>query len=153
MNEELSQQAAVPRTESHEAAQRRFYGVLAALPCWIVLLMAAMLHPQEGGLGTHEQLGLPGCSWLAETGRPCPSCGLTTSMAAMAHGRPGLALRAHAFGIVLFAASVLLATAGTLQAISGRDWLRPLHLGVAWIVVAVAGLLAGWGWKLWTWPN
>ncbi len=47
---------------------------------------------------THEQLGLPPCRFLQLTGRPCPSCGLTTSFALLAHGDPRSAFRANLAG-------------------------------------------------------
>ena len=33
----------------------------------------AMVHPDARGHGTHEQLGMPRCSWPVLYGRPCPT--------------------------------------------------------------------------------
>ena len=50
------------------------------------LVLAAWLEPAAAGLGTHEQLGLPACGWVAAAGIPCPSCGMTTAFAHAARG-------------------------------------------------------------------
>jgi hypothetical protein len=67
-----------------------------------VLVLARSLHPDSRGFGTHEQLGLPPCGWLALTDLPCPACGLTTAFAHMARGDLTGAWSAHVFGVVLF---------------------------------------------------
>ena len=56
---------------------------MAALALAIVgvLTVALRLQPDPRGYGTHEQIGLGPCAFLASTGRPCPSCGMTTSFA------------------------------------------------------------------------
>src|SRR5208337_4989119 len=91
----------------------RWFGASAALPCWSMLVIGALLTPRSAGHGTHEQLGLPPCSMLANTGWPCPSCGLTTSVAAMMHGQPAAAARAQPFGVLLTAGAAVLAIAGS----------------------------------------
>ena len=50
---------------------------------------------------THTKLGLPPCSFKLLTGRPCPSCGLTTSFALLIRGDVVNSLRANAAGTVL----------------------------------------------------
>ena len=62
-----------------------------------------MLTPDPSGVGTHVQLGLPRCGFLAITGLPCPACGLTTAFAHMARGEVASACGANAFGVLLFA--------------------------------------------------
>jgi hypothetical protein len=68
-----------------------------------VLGVARALVPDSRGFGTHLQLGLPPCGFLALTGLPCPACGLTTCFAHLARGQLALAVHANAFGVVLFA--------------------------------------------------
>ncbi|MDP7637353.1 MAG: DUF2752 domain-containing protein [Phycisphaerae bacterium] len=119
-------------------------GLLVALPCWAVLLTAWSLTPRPAGFGTAEQLGLPACSWMTEKGIPCPTCGLTTSLAAAAQADFVAAARAHAFGVVLFFGLVALALTGTGQALTGRNWLARIRFRLWWVVVAVVGLLGGW---------
>jgi hypothetical protein len=122
----------------------RLRGLLVGGCCWIALGVASWLEPLPSGTGTHRQLHLPACSFLARTGWPCPSCGLTTSLAAMAHGRLGLAWKAHPFGMVLFAALVGLAGAGTVEAATGRNLLGRLARPGWWALACIGGLLAGW---------
>lgn len=126
----------------------RVVGAAVAGPCLAVLLTASLLEPRSGGLGTHRSLGLPACSILARTGYPCPSCGMTTSIAAAAHGRLGEALQAQPAGLLWFAALVVLASAGVAQAVVGWPALRRVRWGWWWPTVAVAAMLVGWVAKL-----
>jgi Protein of unknown function (DUF2752) len=61
---------------------------LIAAACLAGLLaVARKLEPDPRGFGTHIQLGLPPCAFLAVTGRLCPTCGMTTSFAWLTRGR------------------------------------------------------------------
>jgi len=113
-----------------------------------VLAVAFCVGPNEAGYGTHRKLALPACSFLTQSGYPCPSCGLTTSMSAMAHGRVGLALAAQPFGVVLFLAATVLAAVGAGEACTGRNFLGVLRPGLWWVWTGLGGLFAGWAWKL-----
>ncbi|RMG03430.1 MAG: DUF2752 domain-containing protein, partial [Planctomycetota bacterium] len=44
-----------------------------------LLVIAAVLRPSPTGLGTHQQLGLPPCTFRAMFGSRCPTCGMTTA--------------------------------------------------------------------------
>lgn len=126
----------------------RLRGAMIAVPCWAILVTACSLTPQASGYGTHEQLGLPTCSFLARTGLPCPTCGVTTSVAAMAHGRLAAALHAQPFGVLLFAAVAFLAVVGTTESVTGWDILSIPRPSVWWALAGLAGMLACWGAKL-----
>ncbi len=80
----------------------RLLWAIAGLGSWAVLAFAAWLRPDPRGFGTHQQLGLPPCTFEAMTHVPCPGCGLTTSFACMAHGHPLGAFAAHLMGPLLF---------------------------------------------------
>jgi len=123
----------------------RFRGLAVGLAAWAALTAMAAVAPRAGGYGTHTQLGLPTCGFLAETGYPCPGCGMTTAMTAMAHGRIALATRANLFGVLLFLAVVVLAGLGTIEAMTGRDVLRLARPRLFWLWIALGGLLLGWG--------
>ncbi len=58
---------------------------------------------------THCQLGLPPCTFKVMTRQPCPSCGMTSSFALLAHGDVNNSLRANAVGTLLavFSAALL----------------------------------------------
>ena len=44
-----------------------------------VMAMAVAVRPDRSGFGTHTQLHLPPCGFYLVFGKPCPSCGMTTS--------------------------------------------------------------------------
>lgn len=73
----------------------------------LILVIARLLHPSPGGLGTHEQLGLPPCPFLLLTGIPCPSCGLTTSFALAARFELLSAFATQPFGLIAFCLTLL----------------------------------------------
>ena len=127
---------------------RRVKAALVAGPCIALLAAGASLEPHASGFGTARQLGVPVCSVLARTGWPCPSCGLTTSVAAMVHGDIALALRAQAFGVILTLACVVLACAGLVQLVTGRPVLVTFRLGWRWVAAGLAAMLLGWGVKV-----
>lgn len=117
----------------------------AALGLWAVLAWAA---PQQAGHGTHRQLGMQSCGLLARTGYPCPGCGMTTSLAAMAHGRVRRAFQAQPFGVVAFLALATFAVVGCLEACTGRALVSRLRPRPLWVWLVLAGLLVGWAMKL-----
>ena len=119
-----------------------------------VLGVAAWLQPAAAGHGTHTQLPLLGpCSFLSLTGLPCPMCGMTTTFTLMAHLRPLDALLTQPFGIVLFAATVLLFSVGVAETLApARRWTRLAvalgpHEGKL-LGLFGAGLIAGWFYKI-----
>src|SRR5207247_577108 len=57
----------------------RLMFVAAALGMTALLGVARLVEPDLRGYGTHEQLGLPPCTFRLLTGIACPSCGMTTS--------------------------------------------------------------------------
>ena len=126
----------------------RLRGGLIAAPAWAVLITGALLTPMSRRSGTHEQLGLPPCDFMASTGWPCPACGMTTSVSAMMHGQFELAARAHPFGVLLAAALAAVAVLGTLELITGRNVLRWLRPGGWMIWTVIIGLPLGWGLRI-----
>ena len=107
------------------------------------------MTPSPTGTGTHTVLGLPPCGMLVYTGRPCPTCGVTTSFALAAHGRFGEALVNQPFGLAVFA----LVCGGLLLAVvtlaTGCSWItlvtvtRVLAAVIALTVLAIIS----WGYK------
>ena len=65
---------------------------------------------------------LPRCMFLSWTGIPCPACGSTRVVEALAHGRPAEALAANPLATAAAAVLVLLATV----ALAARALGRPL---------------------------
>jgi hypothetical protein len=100
--------------------------VLGAVGLGLVLLLAiaAMLKPSPSQLGTHQQLGLPPCTFLAIFGIPCPTCGMTTAWADLMHGELFLAFKANTSGVLL-----------AVLAMTASPWL---------LISAVRGCWLGW---------
>ena len=122
--------------------------MMLAVCCGSVIGLAVWLTPETAGVGTHRQLGLPKCSFLAQTGYPCPTCGMTTSVSAMAHGQFALALASHPFGVVLFSGLVVLAAAAVVEVLTGQSVLSRLGRPGRWVWTFVIGIPAGWVLKL-----
>ena len=126
----------------------RLRGLLICAGAVAVLIAGLWVTPAESGHGTHQQLGVPPCSFLVTTGWPCPSCGVTTSLAAMARGRVSLAWKAQPFGIAVFGLLVLLFIVGGAELICNRSILSKLHPGLWWIWAALGSMMLGWGIKV-----
>ncbi|HVX63121.1 MAG TPA: DUF2752 domain-containing protein [Pirellulales bacterium] len=124
----------------------------AASVCWLApLATAACLQPNPEGMGTHQQLGLPPCTfvWLFRT--RCPSCGMTTSWAHAVRGQWLSAGRSNAGGAVLAAIAMLAGPWLLVSAVRGR-WLfvEPNDRVLAGLAVVVAAItLADWAFRLW----
>ena len=84
--------------------QRVFVALVGGLLI-VLLALAAMLHADKRGWGTHEQLGVPPCTFVVLFGMRCPSCGMTTAWVHLVQGRPLEALQAHVVGTMLAAAA------------------------------------------------
>jgi len=128
--------------------ERFFQGVGAVVLAGVIGL-GLYLQPSRTGTGTHTILGLPPCGMLVTTGKPCPTCGVTTSFVLAAHGRFGDALGNQPFGLVLFALVVagLVAMSATLAA--GRSWgpvLLPWTVTTFILALVIAGLVS-WMYK------
>lgn len=116
-----------------------------------LLAVAGRLTPAPGGNGTHTQLGLPRCSFLLNTDKPCPTCGMTTAFAYMVRGRVLRALAAQPFGAILCVAVMAAVPASLVVLLTGRgwrvDWYRVTPDRLLWVVLAV--FLASWGYTVW----
>lgn len=123
--------------------------LLVGLSIFAVLAIARWLNPynQDGQprrWGTHEQLGLPPCTFHRLTGWPCPSCGLTTSFSLLMHGDWRPALAANPIGPILALTAAVLASWFSLAGITGHSLGLPgwhsLSTMAAWsILILVLG--------------
>lgn len=96
--------------------------------------------------GTHEQLGLPPCTFMVLTGVPCPACGMTTSFALLVRGELAHSLRANALGTLLAVAGMAAIPWLLLGAVTGRLW-GQVYLGRSLFVlvgVFLIGMLIRW---------
>jgi hypothetical protein len=99
--------------------------------------IARGLEPDPKGYGTHTQLGLPPCHFAWVTGRPCPSCGMTTAFAWFVRGRFARSWQANPAGCLLAGAGVALTPWLLLTAAAGRP------LGTRSVQRPLVGVLAG----------
>jgi hypothetical protein len=120
--------------------------VLLALGLAVVFGVARWLEPSPRGFGTHTQLGLPPCHFLWVTGRPCPTCGMTTSFAWFVRGRLDRSWQANPVGVLLAPACLALIPWLLLGAARGKPLgvrsLEPPLIGL--VVAAVALSLLSW---------
>jgi hypothetical protein len=79
----------------------RWYLFLLAAGLVGLLGVARWLEPDPRGYGTHTQLGLGPCSFAVLTGRPCPTCGMTTALAWFTRGNLGQSWRANPAGCLI----------------------------------------------------
>jgi len=111
-----------------------------------LLGLARKLEPDPRGFGTHTQLGMRPCSFLRMTGRLCPTCGMTTSLAWVVRGRVGRSWQANPAGCVLALLSVPLMVWLVCSAVANQprgcsSLSRPL---MTLLVAAVVLSLASW---------
>lgn len=133
---------ALGSTSAGLSRRSRFLAAFLGVGLLAALLLASQLRPDPRGWGTHEQFGLPPCTFLAVVGKRCPACGMTTSWALATHGRLADALRTHIAGTVL-AALALATSAGTLVvAVRGKrlSW-QPGETVIVCLVAGMAGLV------------
>jgi hypothetical protein len=92
-------------------------------------------------MSSHTQLGLPPCNFVVLTGKPCPSCGMTTSFALLVRGDVFASMRANWVGSV-----ICLLWAGTLvwavaSGVRGKPLFIPPGRGELVFTVITGGVL------------
>jgi Protein of unknown function (DUF2752) len=117
---------------------------------WIaVLIVAISLDPyEENGearkLGTHQQLGLPECTFKAIVGVPCPSCGMTTSFSLMMHADVWNSMKANFAGTALVTFGLLFIPWAFASAFLGRlVFIRSLEMVIFRLAIIFLVLLFG----------
>ena len=139
-------------TDAAPDSQDRLIGAVLAVPSGVVLGIALSLSPDPAGVGTHQQLGLGGCTILTAFGVPCPMCGMTTTFTHFAHLEILDGFLNQPFGAVLFGLTVLFFATGTADLVQpAARWRRLLgvldrHEG-AIAAVLLLGMIGGWAWK------
>ena len=118
----------------------RWSYALLLLGALVMVGVGLYLTPDPAGHGTHQQLGLPPCTIYYLTGRPCPSCGLTTSVSAILHGQFGLAWRANPMGFLIVAA----ATAIAFNSLFALLWGRSVRIENTRFTLLLLALLTLW---------
>lgn len=105
----------------------RVRALLLAIAAFLVtiFILAMWINPYNPDgtprrMATHRQLGLPPCNFFLLTGKPCPSCGMTTSFALLFHGDLRASLQANWVGTLLAVAAVVACPWAVLSAVWGR---------------------------------
>ena len=128
----------------------RFWAVVIVAACGGLLGTAAWLAPSNGGYGTHQQLGLPSCGFLSQTGYPCITCGMTTAFADFAHGHWLRSIIDQPMGFMLALATAILGILSLTAIATGRavwiNWYRVNPVRTVWAVVFL--FFAAWAFKI-----
>ena len=134
------------------SGEHRLSATVIGLALLVPLAVACCLEPNPQNRGTHQQLGLPPCTFVVLFGRPCPTCGMTTAWAHLVRGHGIHALRANVGGTLLGIVDLVAAPWLLLSAACGR-WLgwAPNGTAVAWAAVPIVLVtLIDWGVRLMT---
>lgn len=121
-----------------------------------LLVTAATLTPNPLGQGTHQQLGLPPCTFkqlpmfkntvFERAG--CPSCGMTTSWAHMVRGHVFQSFAANAGGALLAWAAAVTGPWTLMSGLLGHWFLGVPNEKIALAVVATIVLVTLIDWSL-----
>jgi hypothetical protein len=127
----------------------------ALLVLWSILLLAGFslalcLPPDPQGYGTHQQLGLPPCTFQFFFNIPCPSCGMTTCFAHFVRGQWVAAFHANAAGLLLACVCLAQIPWSLTSAWKGRLWGidSPEPVAIAVLSVLIVASLLNWCHKL-----
>lgn len=132
--------------------QHRWVALALALPTTAVMGVARWLEPSPSGMGTHTQLGMSRCGFLQITDIPCPSCGMTTAFANVAHGNFWVAFYHQPAGFVLAVLTAMLSLLGIWGVVTGKPVGMVLNRTLAkrsCVLALIAVLAIGWGWRSW----
>ena len=115
----------------------------------LLLGVACWLDPDSRGFGTHQQLGLPPCTFSSVFGIRCPSCGMTTSWSHALRGELVMAARSNVGGLLLALLSVLSGPWLLVSGIRGNwtGWYPNEWVGVVVGGVVLLTTLIDWMWR------
>lgn len=122
------------------SSRARWTHALLLVGVLVMFGIGLYLTPNPSGHGTHQQLGLPPCTIYYLTGRPCPSCGLTTSVSAILHGQVALAWRANPIGFLIVGGALLVACNSLVALL----WRRSVRLEETRFTLLLLGLFTLW---------
>lgn len=123
---------------------QRLLLVLASVCVLTAFVVASVVQPDPRGFGTHQQFGLPPCTFQMVFNIPCPSCGGTTSFAYFVRGLWMNSLQANPAGFALALLGTLFVPWSWISCWCGHTvGLRsPWHV-LFWLLVFLSLLAAG----------
>lgn len=150
MDEKPAEQSEIPvarranRPRTTWAVRTTLLAIAAALAA--VFGVAIYLNPYNPDgtprtMATHTGLGLPSCNFVALTGKPCPSCGMTTSFALLVRGDVRASLRANWVGTTLAVFWAGLLVWAVASGLAGNMFLIPHGRGELVLTLVVGGFL------------
>ena len=93
-------------------------------------------------MATHQQLGLPPCTFVDVTGVPCPACGMTTSFALLVRGDVVNSLRANWVGTLLASFCALAIPWALVSIVRGKPLIvRSLEKALIGVIVTLLVLM------------
>ncbi|MEM9414431.1 MAG: DUF2752 domain-containing protein [Planctomycetota bacterium] len=132
----------------------RIQNRLLALPVFLagstVLGLAAWMDPDARGMGTHQQLGLPPCSFEQVTGFPCATCGCTTSFAHAAEGSLLTSFITQPFGAVLAVMTAMAVLISGYALVSNMPFAPVIYFVGRGKVIAgfIVFMMLAWGYNI-----
>jgi hypothetical protein len=128
----------------------RIGSLVISMAALAVLITATLLPPARAGVGTHQRMGFPACAWMATTGLPCPTCGMTTSFSHFVRGNWVASVYVQPMGFVLALLTGIAFWGGLYIALTARPIQRQLQrLPMVWLIGAFMAIgIAAWGWKI-----
>ena len=100
--------------------KQHFFTLLLGAGIVVVFGIAVWLKPDPRGFGTHQQLGLPPCTFRSLTGTNCPHCGLTTSFSWFVRGQLFRSIKANPAGVILAGAGLIVLIWSIVVSFRGR---------------------------------
>jgi hypothetical protein len=107
--------------------------------------IAFWLNPYDANgrprsMATHTQLGMPPCNFVILMGKPCPSCGMTTSFALLVRGDVVASLRANWAGTLIAVLWALTMVWAIASGIRGKPLFIPRGRGEL-VLTAIVGVV------------
>ena len=136
-----------PRQHSERYSRNERLGVFGlGVLLLILLVVASLLKPNAAGLGTHTQLGLPGCTMVTLLGIRCPGCGMTTSWAYAMKGDLESAIHANIGGVLLCFLAAATFPILLLLGIRGRPFATRwfTHVAISVLLIAIFISIIEW---------